>query len=133
MSCSRTQRSDAGEAPNLHSSQLCYIYRGSYMSVNVLLYLLTELKKRQNVRLFLAFHRFFATRLIKSIIPALIYLVTLTFKSCFYLQSSRFSMPYIYATRPLVKSVYQKINFLISQPKHMLWVLKRTVSMRRFY
>ena len=29
--------------------------------------------------------------------------------------------------RPLVKSVYQKINFLISQPKHMLWVLKRTV------
>ena len=23
-------------------------------------------------------------------------------------------------------------NFLISQPKHMLWVLKRTVSMRRF-
>ena len=25
-----------------------------------------------------------------------------------------------------------KIIFLISQPKHMLWVLKRTVSMRRF-
>ena len=24
-------------------------------------------------------------------------------------------------------------NFLISQPKHMLWVLKRTVSMRRFF
>ena len=23
--------------------------------------------------------------------------------------------------------------FLISQPKHMLWVLKRTVSMRRFF
>ena len=35
--------------------------------------------------------------------------------------------------RTLVKSVYQKINFLISQPKHMLWVLKRTVSMRRFF
>ena len=35
--------------------------------------------------------------------------------------------------RPLVKSAYQKINFLISQPKHMLWVLKRTVSMRRFF
>ena len=33
--------------------------------------------------------------------------------------------------RPLVKSVYQKNNFLISQPKHMLWILKRTVSMRR--
>ena len=31
------------------------------------------------------------------------------------------------------KSAYQKINFLISQPKHMLWVLKLTVSMRRFF
>ena len=27
-------------------------------------------------------------------------------------------------SRTLVKSVYQKIKFLISQPKHMLWVLK---------
>ena len=36
-------------------------------------------------------------------------------------------------TSPLVKSVYQKIIFLICQPKHMLWVLKRTVSMRRFF
>ena len=35
--------------------------------------------------------------------------------------------------RPLVKSTYQKINFLISQTKHMLWVLKRSVSMRRFF
>ena len=35
--------------------------------------------------------------------------------------------------RPLVKSAYPKNNFLISQPKHMLWVLKRTVSMRRFF
>ena len=35
--------------------------------------------------------------------------------------------------RPLVKSAYQKNNFLISQPKHMLWVLKRTVSIRRFF
>ena len=40
--------------------------------------------------------------------------------------------------RSLVKSVYQKINFLISQPKHILWVLKRTVSLstvslRRFF
>ena len=35
--------------------------------------------------------------------------------------------------RPLVKSAYQKNNFLISQPKHMLWVLKITVSMRRFF
>ena len=31
------------------------------------------------------------------------------------------------------QSVYQKIIFLISQPKHMLWVLERTVSMRRFF
>ena len=36
-------------------------------------------------------------------------------------------------SRPLVKSAYQKNYFLISQPKHMLWVLKRTVSMRRFF
>ena len=42
------------------------------------------------------------------------------------------SRPKIYF-RPLGKSAYQKINFLISQPKHMLWVLKRTVSMRRFF
>ena len=35
--------------------------------------------------------------------------------------------------RPLVKSVLQKNNFLISQPKHMLCVLKRTVSIRRFF
>ena len=30
------------------------------------------------------------------------------------------------------KSVYQKTIFFISYPKHMLWVLKRTVSLRRF-
>ena len=34
---------------------------------------------------------------------------------------------------PSDKSAYQKIIFLISKPKHMLWVLKRTVSMRRFF
>ena len=39
----------------------------------------------------------------------------------------------IAALRTLVKRAYQKNNFLISQPKHMLWVLKRTVSMRRFF
>ena len=33
----------------------------------------------------------------------------------------------------IVKSACQKNNFLISQPKHMLWVLKRIVSMRRFF
>ena len=36
-------------------------------------------------------------------------------------------------TEALVKSAYQKFNFLISKPKHMLWVLKRTLSMRRFF
>ena len=35
--------------------------------------------------------------------------------------------------RPLVKSAYQKITFLISQPKFMLWVFKRTVSMRMLH
>ena len=34
--------------------------------------------------------------------------------------------------RPPDKSVYWKIIFFISHPKHMLWVLTRTVSMRRF-
>ena len=27
----------------------------------------------------------------------------------------------------------EKFSFLISQPKHMLWVIKRTASMRRFF
>ena len=35
--------------------------------------------------------------------------------------------------RPLVKNAYKKNNFLISQPKHMLCVLKKNVSMRRFF
>ena len=35
--------------------------------------------------------------------------------------------------RTLVKSAQQKNNFLISQPKHILWVLKRTISMRWFF
>ena len=34
----------------------------------------------------------------------------------------------IILNRPLVKSAKYKINFPISHPKHMLWVLKRTVS-----
>ena len=33
--------------------------------------------------------------------------------------------------RTLVKSALPKFNFLISQPKHMLWVLKRTVLMKQ--
>ena len=32
-----------------------------------------------------------------------------------------------------LRVVKQANNFLISQPKHMLWVLKRTVSMRQFF
>ena len=36
-------------------------------------------------------------------------------------------------TRPLVKSAYQKFDVLISKPEHILWVLKRNVSMRRFF
>ena len=39
----------------------------------------------------------------------------------------------LYNNRTLVKSALRKFNFLISQPKHMLWVLKRTVSMRQFF
>ena len=35
--------------------------------------------------------------------------------------------------RPLVKSASKKNIFLISQPKHMLWVLIRTISMRLFF
>ena len=35
--------------------------------------------------------------------------------------------------RPPDKSAYWKTIFFISHPKHMLWVLKRTVSMRRFF
>ena len=39
----------------------------------------------------------------------------------------------MYNNRSLVKSAYQKNIFLISQPKHMFLVLKRTVSMKRFF
>ena len=35
--------------------------------------------------------------------------------------------------RPPDKSAYWTIIFFISHPKHMLWVLKRTISMRRFF
>ena len=34
--------------------------------------------------------------------------------------------------RPPGEDVLSKINFLISQPKLMLWVFKRTVSFRSF-
>ena len=37
------------------------------------------------------------------------------------------------SARPPDICVYLQIIFLISQPKHMLWVLKRTISMRWFF
>ena len=39
----------------------------------------------------------------------------------------------LYSIRPPDKSTYWKIIFLISEPKHMFWVLKRTASMKRFF
>ena len=39
---------------------------------------------------------------------------------------------FVVKSRHPEKSAYSNIVFFISQPKHMLWVLKRTVSMRRF-
>ena len=45
------------------------------------------------------------------------------------LEHLRFSNVFNFEDRPLVKIAYQTINFPISQPKHMLWVLKRNVSM----
>ena len=35
--------------------------------------------------------------------------------------------------RPLVRSTYQKNNLISQQNIMMLWVLKRTVLMRRFF
>ena len=35
--------------------------------------------------------------------------------------------------KALVMSAYQVINCPIFQSKHVLWVLKRTVAMRRFF
>ena len=52
-----------------------------------------------------------------------------SFQMCAILHQSKPST----VSRPLDKSAYQKENFLISHPKHMLWVLKRTVSVRRFF
>ena len=46
---------------------------------------------------------------------------------------SLLGLTFVVCCRPLDMRVYQKINFLMSQPKHMLWLLKRTVSMRRFF
>ena len=38
-----------------------------------------------------------------------------------------------YSSRPPDKSAYLKIIFLVSQPQHMLWVFKRTISMTWFF
>ena len=35
--------------------------------------------------------------------------------------------------RALAMIAYQVINYIISQPKHSLWVLKRIITMRRFF
>ena len=59
-----------------------------------------------------------------------------TVSNLFTMLSTKMSFPssnILYNARTLVKSAYQKNIFLIPQPKHMLWVLKRTVSMRRFF
>ena len=50
---------------------------------------------------------------------------------CFYFQDYEF--PKKKKNRPSVKSAYQINKNLISQPKDVLLVLKRTVSMRRFF
>ena len=47
--------------------------------------------------------------------------------------SNKLSIESEIKARPPDKSVYWKTIFFISHPKHMLWVLKRTVSMRRFF
>ena len=39
----------------------------------------------------------------------------------------------LWPDRTLVKSAYQKFNFLFSQRKHIMLVLKRTASIRRFF
>ena len=41
--------------------------------------------------------------------------------------------PWCLQYRPPDKSVYWNMIFFISQPKHMLWVLKRTISKRWFF
>ena len=54
-------------------------------------------------------------------------------------ESTFVKMPHCWKSRLVAhmsdryKSAFRKINFLISHPKHMLWVLKRIVSMRRFF
>ena len=52
----------------------------------------------------------------------------------YFVQTCRYKYQFTMACiRALVLIAYQAINCLISQPKHILWVLKRTVAMRRFF
>ena len=54
--------------------------------------------------------------------------------SCKPAHASNLPRAFTACIRTLIKSVYQKKKKnLISQPKHMLWVLKRPISMRRFF
>ena len=46
---------------------------------------------------------------------------------------SFFDILVLHVCRHLVKSAQQEINFLISQPKHMLWVLKRTIWLKGYF
>ena len=48
-------------------------------------------------------------------------------------QRKRYFFYAMECNRALVMSAYKVINCLISQPKHMFWVLKRPVSMRQFF
>ena len=43
------------------------------------------------------------------------------------------SQSYMCSNWPYDQASRSKTNFLISQPKHMLWVLKRTVPMRQIF
>ena len=45
----------------------------------------------------------------------------------------KYSKVGFFSDRPPDKSAYWKIIFFISHAKHMLWVLKRTISMRRLF
>ena len=44
-----------------------------------------------------------------------------------------FSKDQLYCRHPDKECINENYFFLIYQPKHMLWVLKRTISMRRFF
>ena len=60
------------------------------------------------------------------------YFLTHQFKHVLGAQNN-FLFEMVLLSKPLVKSGYQNVNFLISEPKNMLWVLKRNVSLRRFF